>query len=83
MKNCDAIQNYFSGLDRFGKVELNEKKSGKYFVKITEGFKTNASNCQDLFCLILKSIPEEENRLVIEKFITDNNLYYLILKPKQ
>jgi len=73
-------KNFFSGLDKFGKVEQNEKKNGKYLIKITDGFKTHAENCRILFDLILGSIPEKD--LVIEKFITDDNMYFLILKPK-
>lgn len=73
-------QNLIPGLDEFGKVEQNEKKDGKYHFKITDGFKTHAENCRVLFDLILGSIPEKN--LVIEKFITDDNMYYLILKPK-
>jgi len=73
-------QNLITGLDEFGKVEQNEKKDGKYHFKITDGFKTTATNCGKLFNLILSEIPEKN--LVIEKFITDNNLYHLILKVK-
>ena len=75
--------NFFPGLDAFGKVEQNEKNEGKYLIKITEGFRTTATNCSNLFDLILKTVPEPENKLVIEKFVTDNNLYHLILKVKQ
>lgn len=73
-------QNLIPGLDEFGKVEQNEKKDGKYHIKITDGFRTTASNCRKLFDLILSEISEDN--LVIERFITDKNMYHLILKPK-
>jgi len=72
--------NFFEGLDAFGKVEQNEKKEGKYFIKITEGFKTYAANCGILLDLILEAIPEKN--LVIEQFNSDKNLFWLIIKPK-
>lgn len=70
----------FQGLEKFGKVEQNEKIGNSYHIKITKGFKTTATNCKKLFTLIMETIPE--NNLAIEKFITDENLYHLILTYK-
>lgn len=73
-------QNYFSGLDKYGKVEQNEKKDGMYFIKITDGFIPEAIEAMDLLKSILDQI--EENNIVIVKFLTDKNLYELVLRPK-
>ena len=82
MENTETnVGTYFTGLDKYGKVEQNEKRDGKYFIKISDGFVPGAKRTMDLLKSILDQI--EEKNLVVEKFITDINLYYMILKPKK
>lgn len=68
-------------LEKFGTVEECEERDGMLHVKITKGFHRGASNTTDL---MYKVIQLSHNKYpIVHRFVTDNNLFHLILKGKK
>lgn len=67
-------------LEEFGKVEICEEKDGKLHIKITEGFSTNAMNTFKLMGVISKAVGDKYP--IIDKCVTDDNLFDYILKAQ-
>lgn len=66
-------------LEKFGTVEECEEKDGMLHVKITKGFHRGASNTFDLMDKVIKLSGNKYP--IVHRFVTDNNLFHLILKP--
>jgi hypothetical protein len=65
-------------LSKYGFVEQCEEKDGMLHVKITKGFDIKMRNTMEVLC---KVIELSNNRYTkVHKFITEPNLFHLIMK---
>lgn len=67
-------------LKEFGKVEVCEEIDGKFHVRITEGFSTNAMQTFKLMRIIAEAVGDKFP--IVDKCHTDTNLFDYVLKPK-
>ena len=65
-------------LEKFGKVEQCEELNDMFYIKITDGFYINAMNTFELIKIINNEIGHTYKH--IDKLVTENNLFYYILK---
>lgn len=66
-------------LKKYGKVTKCEEKGDKLYIKIEDGFDTNMKNTLNLMNSI---ISKAKDYPLIDKYVTDDNKFELVLKKK-
>jgi len=80
-KGCpghEVVEMDRSTIDGYGKIEECEISCGKFHLKITDGFQNNAIRTFELMGKAMDLAGDEYP--IIDKCVTDNNIFYLILK---
>lgn len=67
-------------LKEYGEVQVCEEVNGKFHVKITKGFDSNAIKTFEIMKKITESVGDKYP--IVDKCVTDDNLFDFILKPK-
>lgn len=87
-KSFHKYWNYYNNMNlnveelcKFGKVEKFELIDGKFHVLITKGFDTSIQNTLDCMNIVIMSSVGDEYPTV-DKYVTDENYFELILKNK-
>jgi hypothetical protein len=70
-----------TSIEGYGKVETCEICNGKFELKITEGFVNNAMKTFELMDKAMKLAGEDYP--LLDKLVTDNGIFHLILKSKK
>ncbi len=65
-------------LKAFGKVEECRVEGDEIFIKLTDGFKNDFKNTNNVLGIVLELLPDPKN--TIKKYTVNKNLFDLILK---